>query len=92
LFPKDPETKVQIYTAEIAPQGWTHFHCHNSATFVVAPQGMFEAHFEDGVLICAKAGDVYSEPIGKMHRGHDRLTRFPTYAWRFASPRRTAIT
>ncbi len=70
-LPKDPEAKVQIYTAEIVPQGWTNFHCHNGATFFLALQGIFEAHFEEGVLIRAKAGDVYSEPIGKMHRGHN---------------------
>ena len=27
--------------------------------------------FQEGVLIKAKAGDVYSEPIGKIHRGHN---------------------
>jgi quercetin dioxygenase-like cupin family protein len=70
-IPKDPEAKVQIYTAEIAPKGWTNFHCHNGATFFLALQGIFEAHFEEGVLVHAKAGDVYSEPIGKMHRGHN---------------------
>jgi quercetin dioxygenase-like cupin family protein len=76
-LPKDPEAKVQIYTAEIAPKGWTNFHCHNGATFFIALQGLFEAHFEEGVLIRAKAGDVYSEPIGKMHRGHNPHDTIP---------------
>jgi quercetin dioxygenase-like cupin family protein len=65
---------VQIYTAELAPKGWTNFHCHNGATFFLGPQGMFEAHFEEGILIRAKAGDVYSEPIGKVHRGNPHET------------------
>jgi quercetin dioxygenase-like cupin family protein len=76
-IPKDPQAKVQIYTAEIVPKGWTNFHCHNGATFFLALQGVFEAHFEDGVLIRAKAGDVYSEPIGKMHRGHNPHDSIP---------------
>jgi quercetin dioxygenase-like cupin family protein len=76
-FPKDPEAKVQIYTAEIAPKGWTNFHCHNGATFFIALQGIFEAHFEEGILIHAKAGDVYSEPISKMHRGHNPHDTIP---------------
>ena len=76
-FPKDPQSKVQIYTAEIAPKGWTNFHCHNGATFFLALQGVFEAHFEDGVLVRAEAGDVYSEPIGKMHRGHNPHDTIP---------------
>jgi hypothetical protein len=68
-IPKDPEARVQVYTAEIVPMGWTNFHCHNGATFFLALQGIFEAHFEEGILIRAKAGDVYSEPIGKCTAG-----------------------
>jgi quercetin dioxygenase-like cupin family protein len=70
-LPKDPQAKVQIYNAEIAPGGYTNWHCHNGATFFIALQGVFEAEFEEGVLVKAKAGDVYSEPIGKFHRGHN---------------------
>ena len=74
-LPKDPAVQVQIYNAEIAPGGYTNWHCHNGATFFVALQGMFEAEFAEGVLTRAQAGDVYSEPIAKMHRG---TTRIPT--------------
>ena len=70
-LPKDPQAKVQIYNAEIAPGGYTNWHCHNGATFFVALQGVFEAEFEEGILVNAKAGDVYSEPIAKIHRGHN---------------------
>jgi len=70
-LPRDPEVKVQIYNAEIAPGGYTNWHCHNGATFFVSLQGAFEGHFQEGVLIRAKAGEVYSEPIGKIHRGHN---------------------
>jgi quercetin dioxygenase-like cupin family protein len=76
-IPKDPKARVQVYTAEIVPMGWTNFHCHNGATFFLALQGIFEAHFEEGILIRAKAGDVYSEPIGKMHRGHNPHNTIP---------------
>ena len=70
-MPKDPQVKVQIYNAEIAPGGYTNWHCHNGATFFIALQGIFEAEFQEGILVKAKAGDVYSEPIGKIHRGHN---------------------
>src|SRR5262245_50377062 len=70
-LPKDPQVKIQIYNAEIAPGGYTNWHCHNGATFFIALQGVFEAEFQEGVLVKAKAGDVYSEPIGKFHRGHN---------------------
>ncbi|MEO8256966.1 MAG: Clp protease N-terminal domain-containing protein [Acidobacteriota bacterium] len=70
-LPKEPQAKVQIYNAEIAPGGYTNWHCHNGATFFIALQGRFEAEFEQGLLITARAGDVYSEPIGAFHRGHN---------------------
>ena len=57
-LPKDPQAKVQIYTAEIEPLGYTNWHCHNGATFFVALQGLFEAHFQEGVLVRGKAGEV----------------------------------
>ena len=70
-LPRDPQAKVQIYNAEIAPGGYTNWHCHNGATFFIALQGIFEAEFQEGTLIKARAGDVYSEPIAKFHRGHN---------------------
>ncbi len=71
-LPRDPQVRVQIYNAEIAPGGFTNWHCHNGATFFVALQGVFEAQFhEPGLMVRAKAGEVYSEPIGKFHRGHN---------------------
>jgi len=70
-LPRDPEVRVQVYNAEIMPGGYTNWHCHNGPAFFVVLQGMFEAHFQEGVLIKAKVGDVYSEPIAKFHRGHN---------------------
>jgi quercetin dioxygenase-like cupin family protein len=76
-LPKDPQARVQIYNAEIAPGGYTNWHCHNGATFFIALQGIFEAEFQEGILIKAKAGDVYSEPIAKFHRGHNPHPEVP---------------
>jgi len=76
-IPKDPELKIQVYNAEIAPGGYTNWHRHNGATLFIVLQGMFEAEFEEGILVRAKAGDVYSEPIGKFHRGHNPHPKLP---------------
>ncbi len=70
-LPRDPTARVQMYHYEIAPGCYTNWHTHNGATFFLCLQGEFEAHFEDGSILRAKAGDVYSEPIGKIHRGHN---------------------
>ena len=76
-LPKDPQARVQIYNAEIAPGGYTNWHCHNGATFFIALQGIFEAEFQDGILVKATAGDVYSEPIARFHRGHNPHPEVP---------------
>lgn len=70
-LPRDPQVKVQIYNVEIVPGGYTNWHCHNGAAFFVCLQGMFEAEFQEGILVKAKAGECYSEPIAKFHRGHN---------------------
>ena len=70
-LPRDSQAKVQIYNYEIAPGGRTNWHCHNGATFFVTLQGEFEAVFQEGVLVKAKAGDAYSEPIAKFHQGYN---------------------
>ncbi len=93
-LPKDPQVKVQIYNAEIAPGGYTNWHCHNGATFFVALQGIFEAEFQEGILVKAKAGDVYSEPIAKFHRGHNPHASVPYLCIGFCvtSPDREHVT
>jgi quercetin dioxygenase-like cupin family protein len=75
--PTTPELKVMVFTAEIAPGGYTNWHKHNGATFFLVLQGEFEAEFQEGVLVRAKAGDVYSEPVGKVHRGHNPNREVP---------------
>ena len=47
-LPKDPQVKVQIYNAEIAPGGYTNWHRHNGTTFFIALQGIFEAQSSEG--------------------------------------------
>ena len=74
-LPRDPQVKVQIYNAEIVPGGYTNWHCHNGAAFFVALQGLFEAHFQEGVLVRAKAGECYSEP---MQNSTAATTRTPS--------------
>jgi len=93
-MPSDPAVKVQIYNAEIAPGGYTNWHCHNGATFFVALEGVFEAEFEEVVLVKARAGDVYSEPIGKFHRGHNPHPSIPYLCIAFCvtTPERDHVT
>jgi quercetin dioxygenase-like cupin family protein len=77
FLPNNPTVNVQIYNAELAPGGYTNWHRHNGATCFIALEGEFEAEFEEGILVRAKAGDVYSESIGKVHRGHNPHSTMP---------------
>lgn len=70
-LPRDPEARIWIYSFEFLPKAYTVPHLHNGATFFLLLQGEFEAHFDDGSILRATAGDVYSEPISKIHRGHN---------------------
>ena len=36
-----------------------------------------EAHFQEGILVKAKAGECYAEPIAKFHRGHNPHPELP---------------
>ncbi len=76
-LPRDASARVQVYHYSIAAGAYTNWHLHNGATFFLVLQGEFEAHFEDGTRINAKVGDVYSEPIGKVHRGHNPRSDVP---------------
>ena len=93
-LPRDPQAKVQIYNAEIMPGGFTNWHQHNGPAFFVVLQGIFEAHFQEGILIKAKAGDCYSEPIAKFHRGHNPHHELPYHCIGIAltSPDREHVT
>lgn len=93
-LPRDPDAKVWVYTFELLPGGYTMPHAHNGATFFLLMQGEFEAHFDDGHVFRAKAGDLYSEPIGKVHRGYNPHPEIPAagVSFNFTSPDRDHIT
>lgn len=77
FIPKDPELRVQVYNYEVEPGGFTPWHIHGGATYYLTLQGRFEGHFEEGVLIKGEVGEVYTEPIGRPHRGHNPHPELP---------------
>ena len=70
-LPKDPQAKVQIYNAEIAPGGYTNWHCHNGATFFIALQGIFEAEFEER---CSGEGQGWRRVLRADRQGSIAVT------------------
>ena len=84
LLPRDPDANVLVFSAEIAPGGYTSWHCHNGATFFICTQGLFEAHFQEGTLVKAKAGDVYPNRSPNSTAGTTRIRKWSILASVFA--------
>jgi quercetin dioxygenase-like cupin family protein len=70
LLPRDPTVTVVVYIGVHNPGSYTAWHYHNGSSFFVVLQGQIEVEFQDEVRSFA-VGDVYSEPIGKIHRAHN---------------------
>jgi quercetin dioxygenase-like cupin family protein len=66
-LPRDPTVKVRIFTGELAPGANTDWHIHNGSSFFLVVQGSFRVEFEGGSFI-VKAGEVFIEEIGRVHR------------------------
>jgi hypothetical protein len=84
-IPKDPEARVQVYTAEIVPKGWTNFHCHNGATFFLALQGILRPILRKGFSFERKPAMYIRSRSVKCTAGTIRTTRFLISASDFAS-------
>jgi quercetin dioxygenase-like cupin family protein len=66
-LPKDPEVRVNVYTAEMLPGGVTDWHFHNGASLFLVIQGRVRIEFKDHSREYGP-GDVIDEPIGAVHR------------------------
>jgi quercetin dioxygenase-like cupin family protein len=66
-LPKDPEVRVNVYTAEMLPGGVTDWHFHNGASLFLVLQGRVRIEFKDESFTYGP-GDVIDEPIGAVHR------------------------
>jgi quercetin dioxygenase-like cupin family protein len=92
LLPRDPNVRVQIYTSEILPGGYTDWHVHNGPAFFLVLQGQLTVEFQEGVRHYT-AGDTYVEPIGVIHRAHnpDPTTSFICVGFVLTPPDREPV-
>ena len=67
LLPRDPTVSVNVYAGVIQGGARNAYHFHNGTSFFAVLQGRIRIEFEDEVREYA-AGEVYVEPIGKVHR------------------------
>ncbi|WP_394833037.1 cupin domain-containing protein [Pendulispora rubella] len=75
-LPKDPQVRINCFIAQIQPRAAVEWHIHNGAVFFVVLQGLITLQYEHGNE-AHKTGDVYSEPIGVVHRGTNPHSHVP---------------
>ena len=66
-LPRDPETRVNIQLSELNPGKTASWHIHNGVVYFVLLRGLITLQYE-GRSEHYSAGDVYTEPIGVVHR------------------------
>lgn len=70
LLPRDPSVTINVYLGVHGPLSRTAWHFHNGSSFFAVLQGRIEVEFPDETRSYS-AGDVYAEPIGKVHRAYN---------------------
>jgi quercetin dioxygenase-like cupin family protein len=70
LLPRDPSVSVNVYVGIIKAGARNAYHYHNGTSFFAVIQGRLRIEFQDEVREYS-AGDVYVEPIGKIHRAEN---------------------
>lgn len=91
-LPKDPAVRVRIYTGEVAPGVATDWHIHNGASFFLVVQGRVRIEYR-GSDTEYRAGQVFTEPIGEIHRAvnPDRSIPLVAFGFQATSPDREHV-
>lgn len=74
-LPRDPEARVNVNLSGLAPGQAAAWHVHNGLVFFLVVQGLVTLQYEEGEETY-QAGEVYTEPVGAVHRAfnpHDTL-------------------
>lgn len=68
-IPKDQESRLLVYHAELWPGSDVPWHIHNGPLLIMLVQGDSILQFENEEFYY-KAGDVFVEPVGVVHRAY----------------------
>jgi quercetin dioxygenase-like cupin family protein len=66
-LPRDPESRVNVQLSELNPGRTASWHIHNGVVYFAVLRGIVTLQYE-GKTEHYSAGDVYTEPIGVVHR------------------------
>lgn len=75
-LPRDPEARVNIQLSELNPGRSAAWHVHNGVVYFVVLRGAVSLQYE-GRSDHYSAGDVYTEPIGVVHRAVNPHPKIP---------------
>ena len=66
-LPRDRESRINIQLSELSPSKTASWHIHNGVVYFVLLRGIITLQYE-GRNEHYSAGQVYTEPIGVVHR------------------------
>ena len=66
-LPRDPDSRINIQLSELNPGKTASWHIHNGVVYFVLLRGVITLQYE-GRSEHYTAGDVYTEPVGVVHR------------------------
>ncbi len=75
-LPRDAEARINVQLSELNPQQTASWHIHNGIVYFVIVQGIVTLQYE-GRSEHYSAGDVYTEPIGLVHRAFNPHPELP---------------
>ncbi len=92
LLPRDQSVSVNVYVGVIKAGARNAWHYHNGTSFFAVIQGRIRIEFQDEVVEHV-AGEVYTEPIGKVHRAEnpDAEVDFVCIGFNVTAPEREMV-
>lgn len=75
-LPRDPEARINVQLSELNPGRTASWHIHNGIVYFVVLRGVVSLQYE-GRTEHYSAGDVYTEPIGVVHRAFNPHPEIP---------------
>ncbi len=75
-LPRDPESRVNIQLSELNPGRTASWHVHNGIVYFAILRGLVTLQYE-GRSEHYSAGDVYTEPLGVVHRAFNPHAEIP---------------
>lgn len=88
-LPRDAEARVNVQLSQLNPRRTASWHIHNGIVYFLVLRGLVTLQYE-GAAEHYSAGDVYTEPIGVVHRAwnpHDEIAASLIGFWVTAADR-----